>query len=717
MSFYQVYPITGVPTYTNLAAFPPAATAGNGAVGIALDSDILYVSNGTAWEILADPAAVGTVSSVGLADTSATPIYTITNSPVTTSGTLDITLKTEVANKVFAGPTTGADAQPTFRTLVASDLPIGNLTDTGTDGIAITGGTGSVIGSGTSIAQQVADTTHNGYLSSTDWNTFNGKGVGTVTSVAASVPSVLSISGSPITGSGTLAIGYSGTALPIANGGTAVTSVTTAPTATAFAGWDANTNLSANNHIQGYATTATAAGTTVLTVGSPYLQYFTGSTTQTVTMPVTSTLVLGQQFRIVNSSSGAITLQSSGANTIIIMGANSVATLTCILTSGTTAASWSYQYAIQAAVGTVTSVGMTVPSFLSISGSPVTTSGTLAVSLSGTALPIANGGTGQTTASAAFNALSPMTTAGDIIYGGTAGAGTSLAAGTGSQILIGGTTPSWGTLPTAALPALNQYNVNIGNSSNASTATNTNLLGDVKASTQSSTVTITIATPGVISYSSHGQVTGNKFYLTTTGALPTGITASTTYYVIYVDANSFQFATTYANAIVGTAVATSGSQSGTHTLFAGGLILQDLNKSLFIQLNTGNGYGSTNTKIPRFTTTVVNTGTGIVYADSAANGNSFTCNVAGVYAFTMSFSASAGVAIWGFSLNSAQLTTNIQTITDANRIAISGLDNSGSTRTISVTLPLVVNDVVRAHSNASGTNTSNLTGIIVTRVD
>lgn len=51
----------------------------------------------------------------------------------------------------------------------------GNLTDAGTDGIVITGGTGAVMGSGTSLAQHVADTTHNGYLASTDWNTFNSK--------------------------------------------------------------------------------------------------------------------------------------------------------------------------------------------------------------------------------------------------------------------------------------------------------------------------------------------------------------------------------------------------------------------------------------------------------------------------------------------------------------------------------------------------------------
>ncbi len=56
-----------------------------------------------------------------------------------------------------------------------ASLTIGNLTDAGTDGITITGGTGAIIGSGTSIAQHVADASHNGYLSSTDWSTFNGK--------------------------------------------------------------------------------------------------------------------------------------------------------------------------------------------------------------------------------------------------------------------------------------------------------------------------------------------------------------------------------------------------------------------------------------------------------------------------------------------------------------------------------------------------------------
>jgi Chaperone of endosialidase len=68
-------------------------------------------------------AGSGTVTSVAFADGSTSPIYTITGSPVTTSGTLTETLSTESANTLFAGPTTGSAAQPTFRTLVAADFP------------------------------------------------------------------------------------------------------------------------------------------------------------------------------------------------------------------------------------------------------------------------------------------------------------------------------------------------------------------------------------------------------------------------------------------------------------------------------------------------------------------------------------------------------------------------------------------------------------------
>ncbi len=91
-----------------------------------------------------------------------------------------------------------------------------------------------------------------------------------------------------------------------------------------------------------------------------------------------------------------------------------------LTTNGSGTLSWA-----TAASGTVTSVAMTVPAFLSVTGSPITSSGTLAVSLSGTALPIANGGTGQTTANAALNALLPSQTGNGNKYLQTNGTDTS----------------------------------------------------------------------------------------------------------------------------------------------------------------------------------------------------------------------------------------------------------------------------------------------------
>jgi hypothetical protein len=98
----------------------------------------------------------------------------------------------------------------------------------------------------------------------------------------------------------------------------------------------------------GYTTTVTAASTTTLTALSYYWQFFTGSTTQTVVMPITSTLALGVSWSIVNNSSGTVTIQSSGGNTITTLAAGQVAIVTCILTSGTTATSWN---AIVSAMG------------------------------------------------------------------------------------------------------------------------------------------------------------------------------------------------------------------------------------------------------------------------------------------------------------------------------------------------------------------------------
>ena len=94
------------------------------------------------------------------------------------------------------------------------------------------------------------------------------------------------------------------------------------------------------NATQAYTTTATAAGTTTLTASSTLLQFFTGSTTQTVVLPVVSTLTTGQRYEIHNNSSGAITVNSSGSNLVATVPAGVTTVCTCILITGTTAASW-----------------------------------------------------------------------------------------------------------------------------------------------------------------------------------------------------------------------------------------------------------------------------------------------------------------------------------------------------------------------------------------
>lgn len=80
------------------------------------------------------------------------------------------------------------------------------------------------------------------------------------------------------------------------------------------------------------------------------------------------------------------------------------------------------------------------------------------------------------------------------------------------------------------------------------------------------TFTITIASPGVGTLNSHGLETGERVWLSTTGSLPTGLAVNTAYFAIRIDANTFRLATSKANADAGTAINTSGTQSGTHTI-------------------------------------------------------------------------------------------------------------------------------------------------------
>lgn len=117
---------------------------------------------------------------------------------------------------------------------------------------------------------------------------------------------------------------------------------------------DVNNNLHVNNLILGFVSIPSAAGTSTLTVASPNIIEITGSTTQTVVMPVVSTLTGGQQFTIINNSSGNVTVNSSGGNTIQVMAPNTSLYLTCVLITGTTAASWNSSYVYENGAGVLT---------------------------------------------------------------------------------------------------------------------------------------------------------------------------------------------------------------------------------------------------------------------------------------------------------------------------------------------------------------------------
>ena len=305
---------------------------------------------------------------------------------------------------------------------------------------ALTNAAGIQVGAPTLGAQGVGTINATGLF-------INGVGVGTgsgsVTSVAATVPSFLSVSGSPITTSGTLAISLSGTALPVANGGTGQTTYTngqlligTTAGSLAKATITAGSGISVTNGDGAITIASTAGGGTVTSVdasGGTTGLSFTGG-------PVTSsgTLTLGGTLAIANGGTGATSVSGarlnlsaagSGANSDItsltglttalsigqggtgqtsytngqLLIGNTAGGLTkATITAGSGISVTNGNGAItitSTTNGTVTSIsGSGGTTGLTLSGGPITTSGTL--TLGGT-LAVANGGTGATTAAAA----------------------------------------------------------------------------------------------------------------------------------------------------------------------------------------------------------------------------------------------------------------------------------------------------------------------------
>lgn len=119
------------------AATPSGTGAYTGQGWFNTATSIAYRWSGAAW------TQVAGIQSVTV--TESTPLSIVVNNPDAFTANITLTLDTQVANSVFAGPTSGSDAAPTFRTLVPADLPDATSSAKG----VIQPGTGLAVSSGT----------------------------------------------------------------------------------------------------------------------------------------------------------------------------------------------------------------------------------------------------------------------------------------------------------------------------------------------------------------------------------------------------------------------------------------------------------------------------------------------------------------------------------------------------------------------------------------
>jgi hypothetical protein len=133
-----------------------------------------------------------------------------------------------------------------------------------------------------------------------------------------------------------------------------------------------------DNIRQGYNTTATAAGTTILTVNSNRVQFFTGTTTQILSLPAPQTMTLGMEFLIVNNSTGSVEVRAANAATVAtVLPGTAVSCISIDLTAGNGAAGWNAEFVgFSSVTGTGANVLATSPTLVTpVLGTP--SSGTL----------------------------------------------------------------------------------------------------------------------------------------------------------------------------------------------------------------------------------------------------------------------------------------------------------------------------------------------------
>ena len=297
---------------------------------------------------------------------------------VTLSGTQTLTNKTLVAPALgtpASGVLTNVTGLP-LTTGVTGTLPIGN----GGTGVTTSTGTGAVV-----LNTSPVLTTPNIGVPS----------FATLTNATGLPVSGITPSTSTALGVGTIELGHAtDTTVSRSSAGVLAVQGVVVPTVNSTSTL-INKTLTfpiIDNIKMGFTTTATAAGTTTLTSASNHYQKFTGVTTQTIVLPVTSTLAAGVNYEIENSSTGNLTVNSSGGNLVVTVIPGATVQCMCIGTTLTTAADWDAEYTEFAAItGTGAVVLNTAPTLTLTNATGLS----LTTGVTGT-LPVANGGTGVT---------------------------------------------------------------------------------------------------------------------------------------------------------------------------------------------------------------------------------------------------------------------------------------------------------------------------------